>query len=328
MSKFNNSSNVPIALGVFLASDSYDYNNDENVISATTLLKPLRQIILSRRVPHADYALELVDQMKNRIGSAVHDAIENAWKHNREKALEALGYPKRVIDRIKFNPTPEELEADPNIIPVYMEQRMSRKVGKWTVSGKFDFIGDGMVQDFKTTGTYSYTKQTNADKYAKQGSIYRWLDPKKITQDVLQIHYIFTDWKASLAKSDPNYPRTSFHTQSYDLMSYEETDRYIRNKLALIEKYWDAPEEDIPLCDPDDLWQSAPVWKYYRDPNKMTRSTKNFDNAGEAFMRMSQDGHTGTVVEVPGSVKACQYCSAFPVCSQKDQLIRSGQLVI
>ena len=328
MPQYVNSSRVPIALGVFLANDKYDHNPDPFTISATTLMKPLRQIILSRRVPHEDYALELADQMKSRLGTAIHDAIENAWVTNKDAALTALGYPKHVIDRIKVNPTEEELQANPSIIPVYMEQRMSKQVGRWTVSGKFDFIGDGMVQDFKTTGTYTYTNQTNAIKYSQQGSIYRWLDPKKITEDRMEIHYIFTDWKANLAKSDPSYPKQSFHTQSYDLMSYEETDRYIRNKLALIDKYMDSPEEEIPECAPDDLWQSEPTWKYYKDPNKRTRSTKNFDNAADAYMRQAQDGYVGVVVETPGQVKACQYCSAFPVCSQKDRLVQAGLLVL
>lgn len=328
MAKYVNTKNIPIALGVFLASDKYDYNSDPFTISATTLLKPLRQIILSRRVPHEEYALELADQMKNRVGAAVHDAIESAWRDNRDSALEALGYPKRVIDKIKFNPTPEELAANPDIIPVYMEQRMSKKVGRWTVSGKFDFIGDGMVQDFKTTSTFTYKNQTNADKYTLQGSIYRWLDPQKITADVMQIHYIFTDWKQSFALSDPNYPKGSTHTQSYNLLSVEEMDRYVRNKLALLDKYMDAPEEEIPECDSEDLWQGKPVWKYYRSGNTTGRSTKNFDNAAEAYMRLAQDGHTGAVVEIPGSVKACQYCSAFPVCSQKDRLVKSGQLIL
>lgn len=328
MTQYVNGTNVPLALGVFLASDKYDHNSDPNTISATSLMKPVRQIILSKRVPHEDYAVELSTVLKSRIGTAIHDAIEGAWMTNRDAALAALGYPQKVINLIKVNPTPEELQANPDILPVYMEQRMTKKIGKWTVSGKFDFIGDGMVQDFKSTGTYSYTKQTNATKYALQGSIYRWLDPEKITQDVMQIHYIFTDWKANLAKTDPAYPRNSFHTQSYHLMSIADTDRYIRNKLALIDKYMDSPEEDIPECDPEDLWQEQPTWKYYKDPTKTGRSTKNFDNAGEAYMRMAQDGHVGKVVEIPGSVKACQYCSAFPVCSQKDRLIQTGQLVL
>ena len=49
--RYANVSEVPLALAVFLASDYYDYNEDQNTISATTLLKPLRQIVLPPRIP-------------------------------------------------------------------------------------------------------------------------------------------------------------------------------------------------------------------------------------------------------------------------------------
>ena len=325
--QYINSTNIPLALAVYLASDYYDYNAEPNTISATTLLKPLRQIILSARIPQESGAINLVDMVKNRMGAAIHDAIETAWKTNKENALAALGYPKRVIDRVVVNPTPEEVEANPDLIPVYMEQRMTRKVGKWTVTGKFDFVGEGKVQDFKTTSVFTYSNQINAEKYIKQGSIYRWLDPKKITDDLMEIHYIFTDWSANRAKGSSTYPQSPTLTQKFNLMSLEETDHFIKRKLELIEQYWDAPEEDIPHCTDDELWRSDPVWKYYASADAL-RSSKNFNNAAEAYMHMSTKGHKGKVVEFPGTVKACQYCSAFAVCSQKDQLVMSGQLVL
>ena len=49
MRKYLNNSNVPLSLAVFLATDNYDHESD--TISATTLIKPLRQIILAARVP-------------------------------------------------------------------------------------------------------------------------------------------------------------------------------------------------------------------------------------------------------------------------------------
>lgn len=322
-------SDVPLALAVWLAHDSYDHNADPWTISATTLLKPLKQIILSTRIPGGNGLIPIRDMLKSSIGSAIHDGIESAWNSpNLPLILEHLGYPPGIRNRVRFNPKPEDLLTE-GIIPVYMEQRLSKKIGKWTVTGKFDFIGDGMVQDFKTTSTFTYVNQTNGTKYTQQGSIYRWLDPKKITQDVMQIHYIFTDWKASRAsQQDPNYPPHPSHTQSFDLMSIAETERFIKNKLEMIEKYWDAAEDDIPECTDEDLWRSKPTFKYYKNPNSRLRSTKNFDNPHDAYMRLAEDGHVGIVVENPGQVMACKYCSAFALCSQKDGLVASGHLVL
>lgn len=333
MQRYTNVGEVPLALAVFLATDNYDYSPDPNEISATTLIKPLRQTILAARVPPSDALVSLPDLVKNRMGQAIHDSIERAWKNEqtRTQALQSLGYPKRVYERILVNPTPEELAATEGTgIPVYLEQRLKRKVGKWTVTGKFDFIGEGRVQDFKSTSVFTYMNQVNNNKYTLQGSIYRWLDPKKITQHEMDIHFIFTDHQASKAKVDPNYPQHAFKKQTFPLISERDTDLFIRQKLALIEKYWNAPEDEIPECSDEELWRSEPVFKYYKNPAKATepgaRSTKNFDNLHDANLRLVEDGSVGVVVEKPGQATACRYCAAYPLCSQKDRLIAAGDL--
>jgi hypothetical protein len=323
-SRYANVSEVPLALAVWLASDFYDHNDDPLTVSATTLLKPLRQIILPPRIPEGERVISLPDMMNSRMGTAIHDSIEKAWMTNHKDALQLLGLPKSVIERVAINP---EVVTD-GMIPVYMEQRLTRKIGKWTVTGKFDFIGEGRVQDFKSTGTYSYTKQVNGDKYTKQGSIYRWLDPQKITDSEMDIHYIFTDWKPMLAKSDQSYPQRRFIKQSFPLMSLAETEMFITRKLALIEQYWTAPEEEIPECSDEDLWRSEPVFKYYKNPEKTQRSTKNFETKHDAYIRLAEDGNVGIVKEVPGQVTACRYCNSFVACTQKDKLIAAGDLIL
>lgn len=320
---------VPLALAVFLASDYYDHSSDPDEISATTLLKPLRQIILPSRLAAGQGLPDLAAMMNNRMGAAIHDGIERAWTTNHVRAMEALGFPQRVIDRVVINPPAGTDLMDK--IPIYLEQRLKRRLGKWTVTGKFDFVGEGRVQDFKSTSVWTFQNQVNAVKYTQQGSIYRWLDPKMITQNEMDIHYIFVDWKAGMQKADPSYPPNRFHRQTFPLLTLLETEAFIARKLALIDQYWGAPEEDIPLCDDTELWRSEPVFKYYKNPTNATkpgsRSTKNFDNAHDARLRAIEDGNVGVVKEVLGQVTACKYCPAFAACTQKDALVASGDLV-
>ena len=326
MPKYCNTSSVPLSMAVFLATDSYDHNPDPYTISATSLIKPLRQLILSGRVEQEDSPIDLTQMVSSRMGSAIHDAIERAWTTNYTGALEILGYPKRVIEKVRVNPKPEELHD--GVIPVYLEQRSHKKVGKWTVSGKFDFVGDGRVEDFKSTSVYTAINKTNDDKYIMQGSIYRWLNPTLITKPEMAIQFIFTDWSAAKAKADQNYPQNRIQQRILPLKSVQEIDHYVRQRLSQIETYMDAPEESIPLCTDEDLWRSEPVFKYYKNPAKMSRSTKNFDSRQDAYLRLIEDGSQGIVVEVPGQVTACKYCSAFSICSQKDALIASGDLLL
>lgn len=324
MPAYANTSAVPLSLAVFLATDTYDANDDPHTISATTLIKPLRQIILGARVPATEAVVDLEQMVASRMGSAIHDAIERAWKQNYTHALSALGYPQKVIERVMINPHRDNLEDW--VIPIYLEQRLQKNVGKWSVTGKFDFIGDGRVEDFKTTSVYTAIHNTNDDKYILQGSIYRWLDPKLITRDEMAIQWIFTDWSRAKALSDPKYPQKRIQQKILPLKSIQETEQFIRRKIELIEQYWDVDEALIPHCNDEELWRSEPVWKYYKNPASTRRSTKNFDTKQEAFIRMAEDGNVGVVREVPGQVTACRYCAAFSACSQKDQLIAAGDL--
>lgn len=98
--RYANHSGVPLSLAVFLASDYYDYNDDPNTISVTTLLKPTRQIVLAKRLPPDNAPLDLVAQMSNRLGAAMHDGIERAWQTNYVNAMLSLGYPKLSLIHI------------------------------------------------------------------------------------------------------------------------------------------------------------------------------------------------------------------------------------
>ena len=326
--RFSNVQDVPLALAVFLASDDYDYSGEAKTISTTTLLKPLRQIILPTRLPAEMAMLPLGEMMTLRLGNAIHSGIENAWLKNYKSAMDAMGMPQRVIDKISINPSAKELEADPDCIPVYLEQRTDKKIGNWTVTGKFDFVAEGRLEDFKTASVWSYMNQTNYDKQSQQGSIYRWLNPDKVTKDVMAIHHIFMDWKAGMVKTNPKYPTKRFVSQNIPLMSVAETENFIHRKLSLIDQYWDAPEEQIPYCTDEELWRNEPVFKYYKNGDtSAARSTKNFADKQEAYVHLSTMG-VGAIKEVPGEVTACKYCPAYAICTQKDVLIAAGELLL
>lgn len=323
MRKYLNGHSVPLSMAVFLASDNYDY--DEETISTTKLIKPVRQIVLAGRVPEAQSLVDISGLVKSRMGSAIHDGIERAWVDNKDEAMAGLGYPKRVIDRVIVNPEPGTTTEDQ--IAVYLELRRYKEVMGYTVSGKFDIVAEGRVEDFKSTSTFAWTAPGKENDYKLQGSIYRWLNPDIITDDMMAVNFLFTDFQPFRAKTDPTYPPHATPNKLIPLMSIEETDAYIRNKLSLVERYKDAPEEEIPYCSDADLWRKETVWKYYKNPEKTQRATKDFktDKQG-AYARLAADKGVGLVREIPGEVVACKYCPAFPVCSQKDELIANGSL--
>jgi hypothetical protein len=322
--KMTNNTGIGLSMAVWLAEDLYDHDDNENTISVTALIKPLKKLLLGMRVDPTTATSDVSGNIATSMGTAIHNAIESAWVNNYASSLATLGFPKQLIDRIVINPDPTKL--DPNDVPIYLEQRSSKVVGKYTVSGKFDIVLEGRVEDFKSTSAYSFVHKTNDEAYVLQGSIYRWLRPDIITQDVMAIQYIFTDWAKISALQNPKYPQAKVLEYKLNLLSIEETENYIVNKLNDIERLINAPESMLPACTPEDLWQKEPQYKYYKNPEKTTRSTKNFDSLQEANNQRLSDGNVGIVKTTPGKIVACRYCSGFEICKQKDAYIASGLL--
>lgn len=322
----NLSSDITLSMQVWLANDTYDHNNDPLTISATGLLNSIKQIILTGRVKSEPGLTNVNVLAASRIGTAIHDSVENAWTGDVTPLLRKVGLPDSIANRIIVNPSPEGLKQAPDAIPVYLEQRAHKKIGNYTISGKYDIVFNGKLEDIKSTSTYTYVNKTNNEKFAMQGSIYRWLNPDVITNDTMLIQYVFTDWKAMQAKTDKTYPISKIMAVELPLLSLADTQRYIVDKLNAMEQYWTSPEEDIPPCTEEELWRTAPMHKYYKNPAKKARSTKNFAVHGDAISRLAADGGVGEVVTVPGEVKRCLYCDAFDVCKQKDNYIADGSL--
>lgn len=324
MQQVTNNSNLPLSIAVWLAHDDYDHDSRENHISATSLLKPLKQLILSNRVDN-EAKDDIVGLIPSAMGSSIHNGIEAAWVGSYAKNLEKLGYPKRVIERIRVNPSSEDLKADPDIIPIYLEVRSEKEIDGFIISGKFDFIGDGRLEDFKTTSVYTFMKGTKDEDYINQGSIYRWLNPDKVTRDDMAIQFIFTDWQGSRTR-EPNYPNMRTVEKKFMLNSYQATEAFVRKQLATIKKYWDKPESEIPECNDDDLWRKPTVYKVYKDEKaKRAMSGGVFDEDKRGAERFARE--KGAIVKTfPGEVVACRYCKAFEICEQKQKYLDSGEL--
>lgn len=318
--QITNVTGISLPLAVWLSADGYDFSRGtRKAISATSLLKGVRKILLTERLTEENRdTLDVSDLIASRLGHTIHDGIEKAWKHDYASSMRKLGYPEKLIQRIKINP--EQVEAGD--LPIYLEQRTEKEFMGYAITGKFDMILEGVLQDFKSTSVYSMIFGDKDEDYRLQGSIYRWLNPEKVTADHMVINFIFTDWSRAEAKRKPDYPQQRVLPHRIELYSIEEIEEWMRQKIMALEAAADLPEEELPFCSDKELWRGDTVWKYYSDPKKAedpnARSTKNCSSASEAAAYRASKGGKGVIIEVPGKVKACSYCPAFPICSQKD----------
>ena len=325
--EYTNKNNVSLALAVFLMYDDYDYDERSNAISATGLIRPLRQLVLSKQNVALSKTVDIADLVFTRMGSAIHKGCEEAWTdpENVKNALKVLGASEDAVNSIKINPA----YVKHGETPVYVEQRAEKEILDFVISGKYDLVLDGTLNDYKSTSVWAYIFDSNADSYIKQGSIYKWLSPDKIISDYININYIFTDWSAAKARADTkSYPQLKTITKKYNLWSVEETENWIMNKLEAYKLHSNTPQEGLPECTDEELWSTKTTYKYYKNPSKLDRSTKNFDTMDEALIRQANDGNVGTIKTVPGEVKACRYCPVVSICTQAETMLADGRLTL
>lgn len=306
---------MPLPLAVWCATDDYDHAIDPDIISVTTLLKPIRQIVLARQNKDNLKIMDVDNLIATSMGTALHDSVERAWK-NKDKAIEAM-------QNLGVNPD-TAVTVYENIV---FEKRTDKRVGSMVVSGKFDIVSGGIVCDIKSSSVYGWINNSNDTKYAQQMSLYRWLNPDLITEEVGTILYIFTDWSKAKSLQDRQYPQSRVQSKNFALASHDEVQKFVEKKITDIEKYLPETDQDkIPECTPEDLWQDKDVFKYYKNPDKLERATKNFDTYAEASDRWNEDGRVGKIIEVTGKAKACMYCSVANLCNQRARLAASGKL--
>lgn len=315
-----NNTAMPLPLAVWAVDDTYDYNPDKKYISVTSLLKPMRQIVLTKRQDFSSLVVDANDFVSAAMGTALHAGIEQAWLLRYKENMKKLGYPDSVIESIKLNPKKEEITED--TIPIYLEQRRTKEVKGWSIGGKFDFVGNGQLYDNKSTSVYKWITGSSDQDYVMQGSIYRWLNPDIITEDTIRINFIFTDWQKIEAKKNKDYPPARVACKDFPLLSIEETQKWLEHRITELERWMDVPESKLCECSAEELWKNPTKYKYFTSADS-ERAMKNFDTYLEAEVFKRSKGGKGVIKIVEGKPRRCDYCSVSNICSQYKRMTQN-----
>jgi hypothetical protein len=323
--RITNNMNVDLPLAVWLLQEGYKSGAADapsgELLSVTTLMKPTRQLILQRKVDYSKETIDISEMVASRMGHSLHDAIERSWTEGDWKgAMKKLHYPDSIIDKIRINPDRTKPQEE-GIIPIYLEQRGFKQFEDIILTGQIDFLIGSSYRDFKSTSTFSWTSGSKDEDYTLQGSLYRFIFPELIKDDVMRIEFIFTDWASYRAKSDKKYPQSRVAHKEFSLMSLPETERWLSSKLFEIRKNSKLPQSKMIECNDKQLWRAEDVFKYYGNPETIKtggRCTKRFNKESEAVLHMQEKGK-GIVVKEAGEPKACMYCNAFTLCEQRKQ---------
>lgn len=199
----------------FVKASESDYKPTPGRYSVTTLLKPVREIILSRR--HSEeMEADASDMIWALFGTAVHKVLE-------------------------------ENGGD------VAEQRIEVPVGDFTVSGIIDYQDGDTVIDYKTCSVWKF-RMGDVEDWRKQLSMYGWLlEQQGKHVDKGKIIAILRDHRKGEARRDPNYPN-QVEVVEFQFPDYTETQEFIYNKLAEIHLYDKVPDDELPVCTAEERW--------------------------------------------------------------------------
>ena len=249
--------------------------------SVTTILKPIREIMLMRR--HYDEIEQDVSDMVWLIfGSAVHKIIEEADK---------TGYAEYEL--------------------------LEKVIDDYYLSGICDLYNeeDFSVEDHKTA---SVTKVIKGDfnDWKAQGLAYAWMLRKRGKYvGKLKFHALLKDWSPRdyRNRGDKFYPEHPIWTWYYDIseqdiINIEEDIKYKFKNLIVAET---LPDDELPVCTMEERWNSGDKYRVIKPGAK--KALKICDNIEEASILAN--GNNALIETIKGEDKKCKdYCLVCKFC--------------
>lgn len=274
-----NNSNLPAP---FVRMAEEDYTPTPRRYSVTTLLKPVREILLNRRYGD-EIEQDCADMIWLIFGKAVHSVLEHYGTGESEFAEEKLAF---TLDN------------------------------GCTVSGIVDLydIDKAEVVDYKTASVWKVIYNDFED-WRKQGMMYAWLLRKNgLPCDKATFYAILKDHSSTKAKREADYPKQPVFKVEFAVTdeAMAEIETFIRDKTSELIKYEDVPDEELPLCSLEDRWNDGDKYAVMKKGRKS--ALRVLDSEEEAELYRMNNG--GDYIELrPGTDKKCEdYCRCATKC--------------
>lgn len=277
-----NKYNLPQALVDAVKGDEHERN--EFNYGVTTLLRPVREVLLERRHSN-EIELDVSDCINKLFGTAFHSLIE---KHDKT-GMSELELEQAVIDNYKLV----------GRLDLYNEEQQA-------------------VIDYKTATCWKIIYKDFED-WRKQGLMYAWLCYKRGLVVKQIIFYAFLkDWTARDKRQadlkNSYYPDAQVYTYTLNVTIDDliEIEKWINLRFENLITAKQLDDDDIPPCSDEECWYTGDKYAVY---NKVTdsKAQRVFDTKQEAQDYVTNKG--GVVVYRKGQYRKCQdYCEVCNFC--------------
>ena len=276
-----NNGNMPPAIVGAIIQQRSEYSNGGSDLSASGVTDPPRIYWLKKR--HRDEVVEDVsDLIWSMLGTAVHNILEASGKHGGEHIV---------------------------------EERFATDILGWKFSGQLDHynVDNNTLSDYKITSVYSVKGDHKKEWEAQLNCLRYLLHLNGVVADRLQIVAILRDWSKQKAKMDKEYPNTQVVEVDIPVWDLQDTDTYLKGKVAMLQSYQNTPDDELPLCSEEDRWAKPTMYAVMKQGAK--RATKLHPNKEDAETHADEVG--GYVELREGeSVRCDSYCSVSGFCNQ------------
>lgn len=257
-------------------------HNRENCFSATTLLKGVREILLTKR-----HWNEMEDDVSNRIwalfGTAVHKLLE--------------------VD------TPD----------TFAEKYFEVPIGEYMVTGRVDCydVKNAVINDYKTASVWKVIKG-DFDDWKKQGLIYAWL-MKEAGYEVKECRFIaiLKDHSKSKAKREADYPQSPVYVYSFKVDENDlfEIESFIFEKVHELVSHVNEPDDKLPLCSDSERWAKPTTYAVMKKGRKTAIRVFEEKELAEKYMEALDEPTKYLEVREGSDGKCPEYCSCCQWCT-------------
>lgn len=280
--RITNKLNLPAAF-VNMAQSEYEYKPKR--YSVTSLLKPTRELILARR-HHDETEQDVSEMIWMLFGQAVHHILEH---HANEDEFAEMRVEHTFDNGYTLS----------GIIDLYSEKSQS-------------------VVDYKTASVYKVIFGDFSD-WKEQAYSYAWILSKmgKPVKEVVFYAILKDHSKRNLKQAKlkgEKYPENAVYPVRFPINDavLAETEKRIRAKFDDIIRCEQLPDNELPLCTPEERWTTPDKWAVYKTANA-PRATRLFDTATEA-LNYADENRCAKVEYRTGESRRCEYCSANQFC--------------
>ena len=260
---------------------SGEYSAGSSDYTATSLLKPpyLKNLEALHR---EEIVVDPADQVASVLGTAVHAQWEKCLKSN----------PRYIV-----------------------EERFYREIDGYKIGGQIDLYDKETktLWDTKTTSVYKIIKSDDHFDFEGQLATNRWImQANGIQVDRVAIACFINDWRRSEARRDSAYPQSRFHEMHIPLWSFEDTEKFIRERIHLHEQ---AKRGFAATCSEKERWSRPKSFRVLKEGRKT--AVRVLDNEPDAIQLTASLGKGHSVEIREGEDIRCDsYCSVNKWCSR------------